>query len=89
MAELPLEKVLETHEYRKLYSTGRAALFLRCSVATLLRWCQEGNIDFTRLDSGHRRFWREELIRVDDTHIVGQKWAPRAENGHSEPISSS
>jgi excisionase family DNA binding protein len=48
----------------RLYSIGKVAKMMGCSVATLRRWEKEGKIRSVRTPGGHRKFPKEILERL-------------------------
>ncbi len=48
----------------RLYSIGKVAKMMGCSVATLRRWEKEGKIRSVRTPGGHRKFPKEVLDRL-------------------------
>jgi excisionase family DNA binding protein len=48
---------------------GSAAHRLGVSPQTIVRWCNAGKLDYTRLDSGHRRISARSVQEILDGEI--------------------
>lgn len=47
-----------------LNTTGEAARKLKVSAATIIKWCNEGEIKCLKTLKGHRRIEDDEIVRV-------------------------
>lgn len=62
----------------KVYiSIGQVAKLLNVSIKTVRRWAESGKLDCSKTSGGHRRFCKEDVMRIKNSEnsitIISEK----------------